>query len=83
VDPPFKLYLVGSGSLDLPSELKNVVVLHVNLNYREYYDIMGEIDICVPAFGPSDKYYVEQASATAHTCLETNVRPLNWFTIKY
>jgi len=72
VDPPFKLHLVGSGSLDLPPELKNVVVFHVDLSYREYYDVMGLIDICVPAFGPSDKYYVEQASATAHTCLETN-----------
>jgi hypothetical protein len=37
--------------------------------------VMGEIDICIPAFGPSDNYYVEQASSTAHTCLETNVRP--------
>jgi hypothetical protein len=73
-DPPFKLYLVGSDEIEIPPELKNIVTLHVDLNYTEYYGVMAEMDICLPAFGPSDIYYVQQASSTAAMCLEVNVR---------
>jgi len=44
--------------------LKNVVVFHVDLDFREYFDVLAEMDVCIPAFGPSDVYYVIQASAT-------------------
>jgi len=73
VDPPFKLHLVGSGWIDLPPQLKNVVQFHVSLNYSQYYDVMAEMDVCVPAFGPSDEYYALQASSTVAMCLEVNV----------
>lgn len=76
-DPPFKLHLVGSGWIDLPPELKNVVVFHVYLGYDRYYEVMGEMDVCVPAFGPSDEYYTVQASSTVAMCLEVNVRRLS------
>jgi hypothetical protein len=73
VDPPFKLQLVGHGWVDIPPELKNVVAFHVNLNYTEYYDVMAGMDVCIPAFGPSDEYYRPQASSTVAMCLEVNV----------
>jgi hypothetical protein len=72
-DPPFKLHLVGSGMMNLPSELQNVVVFHVQLNYDEYYDVMAEMDVCVPAFGPLPDYYTQQASSTVAMCIQTNV----------
>lgn len=73
VDPPFKLHLVGSGMMNLPLELKDVVVFHVGLNYDQYYAIMAGMDVCVPAFGPSSDYYTLQASSTVSMCMETNV----------
>lgn len=73
MEPPFKLHLVGSGSLDLPPELKNIVFLHTELDYDQYYDLMAGMDVCVPAFGPSDVYYTMQASSTVVMCMETNV----------
>jgi hypothetical protein len=73
INPPFKLHLVGSGLMDLPLELKNVVIFHVQLNYDQYYDIMAEMDVCVPAFGSFSDYYTVQASSTVAMCMETNV----------
>lgn len=75
--PPFKLHLVGSGLMDLPLELKNVVIFHVQLDYNQYYDIMAGMDICVPAFGPSSDYYTVQASSTVAMCMETNVSSIS------
>lgn len=74
VDPPFKLYLVGSDSIEIPPELKNIVTLHVDLNYSEYYDVMAEMDLCIPALSPSDLYYVQQASSTAAMRLTNELR---------
>ncbi|KIM83634.1 hypothetical protein PILCRDRAFT_431704 [Piloderma croceum F 1598] len=45
LDPPFKLYLGG------------IVTPHVDLNCSEYYDVMAEMDLCIPALGLSDLYY--------------------------
>jgi hypothetical protein len=73
LDPPFKLHLVGSGLMDLPPELKNIIIFHVQLNYEQYYDVMARMDVCVPAFGPSSDYYALQASSTVAMCMETNV----------
>jgi len=34
---------------------------------------MAGMDVCIPAFGPSDEYYAPQASSTVAMCLEVNV----------
>jgi hypothetical protein len=75
---PFKLHLVGSGEIDVPPELENILVFHKDLNYRDYYDVMAGMDICVPAFGPTDEYYVPQASSTVAMCVEVNVSSFHW-----
>ncbi|KAJ6623988.1 hypothetical protein B0H10DRAFT_1785286 [Mycena sp. CBHHK59/15] len=54
-DPPFRLFLVGSGYLEIPSELENIV--------PDFYALMSQMDICVPAFSESG-YYDVQASST-------------------
>lgn len=40
--PPFRLFLLGSGWLEIPVELKNIVTMHVDLNYtgKERFGIM-------------------------------------------
>lgn len=57
----------------LPPELENVVIFHVGLNYDEYYDVMAGMDVCVPAFGPNDDYYLLQASSTVAMCMQVDV----------
>lgn len=72
-DPPFRLYLVGSGhGLVPPVELKNIVSLHVGLEYNDYYTFMNTMDICIPAFA-SEEYYTTQASSTMTMAVECNV----------
>ncbi|KAH9479939.1 hypothetical protein JR316_0008536 [Psilocybe cubensis] len=71
---PFKLHLVGSGWIDVPIELKQLVVFHTNLNYTEYYQLMSGMDACIPAFlAADDKNFKYQASSSIVMCLETNV----------
>ncbi|KAF9542624.1 hypothetical protein CPC08DRAFT_439036 [Agrocybe pediades] len=55
-EPPFQLHLVGSGSLDVPAELENIVVFHTDLNYKDFYEVMGGMDICIPAFLASEDF---------------------------
>ncbi|KAH6914690.1 hypothetical protein BKA70DRAFT_1368586 [Coprinopsis sp. MPI-PUGE-AT-0042] len=38
--PPFKLHLVGSGSIEVPKELQNLVVFHTDLSYPDFYRLM-------------------------------------------
>jgi hypothetical protein len=71
--PPFKLHLVGSGWIDLPPELKNIVAFHTDLDFHGYYNVMAGMDVCIAAFGSSDQYYAVQGSSSVHTCLEVNV----------
>jgi hypothetical protein len=72
--PAFHLHLAGSGDLDIPEELREVVITHVDLNYGQYYDVMGGMDVCVPAFaGTGSVYYSTQASSTVAMCTEVNV----------
>jgi len=74
-EPPFKLHLVGSGWIDVPIELKNVVVFHTNLNYADFYAVMSGMDICVPAFlATQNRNYRRQASSSIAMCMEVNVR---------
>jgi hypothetical protein len=73
-DPPFRLHLAGTGNLNVPPELQEVVVIHSGLDYNQYYTLMGGMDICVPAFaGTDDGYFVTQASSTVVMCMEVNV----------
>jgi hypothetical protein len=71
-DPPFRLYILGSGDLDFPVELKNVVSLQAGLEYNDYYTFMNTMDICIPAFA-SEEYYTTQASSTMILAVECNV----------
>lgn len=71
----FKLHLVGNGWLSIPSEIKNLIVFHTNLNYTDYYNAMGGMDICIPAFlAKENKNFKYQASSSIAMCMETNVR---------
>ena len=73
--PPFKLHLIGSGGVAIPPELKNVVVTHGGINYTDFYTLLSEMDVCLPAFSrSSDAYYVYQASSVILKCYENNVR---------
>jgi len=55
--------------------LKNIVIMHKDLDYPEYYTFMSGMDMCVPAFlSKSDKNYAYQASSTIAMCMENNVR---------
>ena len=69
---------MGHGKLEIPPALKNIVVLHVDLEYTEFYALMSGMDVCVPAFARnSDTNYVNQASSTVAMCMENNVRAIN------
>ncbi|KAJ7364252.1 hypothetical protein DFH08DRAFT_681115 [Mycena albidolilacea] len=72
-DPPFRLFLIGSGWLDIPQELKNMVLIRAGLSYPEFYKLMSEMDICVPAFSVDHGYYDDQASSTFAMAVECNV----------
>jgi len=61
--------------MDIPPELKNIVILHSGLGYTEFYTLMSGMDVCIPAFPrDSDTNYVDQASSTVAMCMENNVR---------
>jgi len=72
-DPPFRLFLVGSGYLEIPHELKNMVLIRAGLNYSDFYALMSDMDICVPAFSGGPGYYEAQASSTFAMAVECNV----------
>ncbi|KAJ7859134.1 hypothetical protein B0H14DRAFT_3630747 [Mycena olivaceomarginata] len=72
-DPSFRLFLIGSGSLEIPQELKNMVLIRDDLNYPEFYNLMSNMDICLPAFRGDNEYYEEQASSTFAMAVECNV----------
>lgn len=86
---PFKLHLVGhGGDLGIPQELENVIVYHRDLDYREFYDTMASMDICLPAFNPDYGYYTATASSTVVMCSQVNVRVpsqllrlINWLNV--
>ena len=55
--PPFQLLLVGSQYLGVPNELANVVVVHRDLPYKEFYDLIANSDIVLPAFADNSCQY--------------------------
>ncbi|PPR07644.1 hypothetical protein CVT24_006546 [Panaeolus cyanescens] len=77
VDPkekdPFYLYLLGSGGLNIPKALEDMVIVKKDLDYAEFYHLMQTMDICVPAFNPENGYYRFQASSTMVMALQCNV----------
>ena len=48
--PPFQLLLVGAGWLEIPDELAYVVSTHTDLPYKDFYKLIADCDIVVPAF---------------------------------
>ncbi|KAJ7761987.1 hypothetical protein DFH07DRAFT_814798 [Mycena maculata] len=72
-DPPFRLFLIGSGYLEIPSELRNLVLIRDGLNYSDFYTLMRTMDICVPAFSTGGGYYDSQASSTFAMAVECDV----------
>ncbi|KAI0699808.1 hypothetical protein BC835DRAFT_1267341 [Cytidiella melzeri] len=70
--PPFELYLVGSGYIEIPEELAYMVTIHHDLDYEDFYRLIAGCDIVVPAFS-SFIYYREMASSTVALAVELNV----------
>lgn len=48
--PPFELDLIGSGQLEIPEELAYMVTIHHDLEYKDFYKLVADCDIVVPAF---------------------------------
>jgi hypothetical protein len=73
-DPPFHLHLVGAGAINIPAVLEEVVVVHRDLDYNQYYEVVGKMDICIPAFaGAGNNFIASQASSTVGMCMQVNV----------
>ncbi|KAF7312498.1 hypothetical protein MIND_00263500 [Mycena indigotica] len=72
-DPPFRLFLIGSGYIEIPPELENLVVVRDGLSYPEFYALMSQMDICIPAFSVGNDYYDVQASSTFAMAVECDV----------
>ncbi|KAG5720101.1 putative eukaryotic translation initiation factor 5 [Termitomyces sp. T112] len=71
--PPFQLFILGSGNLKVPVELSNVVQVRSDLTYPEYYNLMSQMDICLPAFAEAGQYMHYQASSTFAMALQCDV----------
>ena len=46
----FKLFLLGYGELQIPKSLEHVVEIKTGLDYSEFYQLMQNMDIVIPAF---------------------------------
>ncbi|KAJ7210240.1 hypothetical protein C8J57DRAFT_1098272 [Mycena rebaudengoi] len=69
--PPFRLFLIGSGTpIEIPQELENIVLIRSRLPYSDFYALMGDMDISLPAFPPNNAYYDAKASSTFTMALE-------------
>ncbi|KAH9853389.1 hypothetical protein C2E23DRAFT_822865 [Lenzites betulinus] len=70
--PPLQLLLVGSGWLEIPEELAYIVTMHTDLPYNDFYKLISDSDIVVPAFA-DNTYFTVQASSTMALATELNV----------
>ncbi|KAI8984936.1 hypothetical protein BD414DRAFT_489771 [Trametes punicea] len=70
--PPFRLLLVGSGWLEIPEELADIVSIHTDLPYDQFYRLVADCDVVVPAFA-DNTYLTVQASSTVALAAELNV----------
>ena len=59
---PFELALVGAGSIEIPEELAYMVTVHHDLDYDNFYRLIANMDIVVPAFADFGCKYYSQAS---------------------
>lgn len=50
IPDPFILHLAGRGGIDIPHTLRDVVRVHRDLDYEEFYDLMHTMDLVLPAF---------------------------------
>lgn len=54
VDEPFELHLVGQKNpknpVEPPESIKNVVFVDEHLPYPDYYKLIGDADVLIPAF---------------------------------
>ncbi|OCH93915.1 hypothetical protein OBBRIDRAFT_723822 [Obba rivulosa] len=71
-DLPFQLYLVGSGWMDIPTELAYMVNVYRDLDYPDFYAVVADMDVVVPAFSEFS-YYLMQASSTVAMAVELDV----------
>ncbi|KAL6297970.1 hypothetical protein BKA93DRAFT_745058 [Sparassis latifolia] len=71
-EPPFQLAIVGSGDLDIPTELAYLATIYRYLDYSDFYVLISEMDIVVPAFAEYG-YFEYQASSTVAMAAELNV----------
>ncbi|KAK7055565.1 putative eukaryotic translation initiation factor 5 [Favolaschia claudopus] len=74
-EPPFQLFLVGSGTpIEVPHELQNIVHTRSRLKYTEFYALMNDMDIVIPAIPATNiAYYDVKASSTFAIALECHV----------
>lgn len=49
-DETFELHLIGEGQLEIPRALSKAVFIHRGLNYTDFYALMQQMDIVIPAF---------------------------------
>lgn len=47
---PLVLHIIGTGKLNIPHSLRDIVRIHQDLDYSSYYELMQSIDVCLPAF---------------------------------
>lgn len=48
---PFILNLAGRGGIDIPDSLqKNIIKVHKDLKYNDFYEVMHGMDLVLPAF---------------------------------
>lgn len=85
---PFVLHLAGNGDITIPAELANVVRVHRNLAYDDFFRIMHSMDVALLAFTPASSeetkggYYEVQASSSVAMAMMCEVPLLTTYHIQ-
>jgi len=70
---PFQLHLIGNaGDPRVPPALSNVVRIHTDLDYDDYFSLIHSMDLAIPAWSTLE-YYEAKASFTMAIAIECNV----------
>jgi hypothetical protein len=73
-EKPFELHLVGQRNprspVDIPDSLKNVVTVDEKLSYPDYYQLIADADLLIPAFASRGTLY-DTASSTIAAAIIT------------
>jgi hypothetical protein len=70
---PFQLHLIGNaGDPQVPASLSNVVRIHSDLDYDDYFSLINSMDLAIPAWSTLE-YYEAKASFTMAISIECNV----------